>query len=651
MIKITAIAPYKEFADQFYDVFKDHNEYVHKREYEHEDYELEVIQAVGPDQIESLELNADVLVARGITAYYLRNMDYYIPIVEIPVAGNDLINCLYEMKNLYDCKEVAVIGTSNMIMGAESLSRIFDINVRTFILNDRDYPNFINDAVDAAVREGINAIIGGVRTIEYARKLGLNALLIKSGRESMWHAISEAKRIAYISRREQEKAQRFKTILDYAYEGVIAIDQKRIVSVMNSASEKILGLNRQSIIGKSLDNFTAKSKLRDILVSDKEYINEIIKHNDTQLAINKVNIALKGDNIGSVVTFQNATQIQEMEGKIREKIYTRGHVARHTFEDIIGESKRIKDVIRTAKKFSLVDSNVLITGETGTGKELFAQSIHNYSPRKDRPFVAVNCAALPENLLESELFGYVEGAFTGAAKGGKLGLFELAHRGTIFLDEISEISPKLQGRLLRVIQEKEIMRIGHDRVIPVDVRIISATNKDLYDLAQKGDFREDLYYRLDVLKLRLPSLDERKEDIPQLLDYFIKLYGLQFRKENIMITHKAKEILKGRIWKGNIRELRNICERLVVLSNFNVIDERDIERVLSDCYNIEKHPVHEEGHRTVENQSYIHEVKEFEKEKIKEVLARVGNNKVKAAQELGISRTTLWRRMKELGVR
>lgn len=240
-----------------------------------------------------------------------------------------------------------------------------------------------------------------------------------------------------------------------------------------------------------------------------------------------------------MVAFQDVTRIQEMEGKFYRKIHLRGHVAKYTFDDILFQSSEIKRTIETAQRYSEVDSNILIIGETGTGKEIFAQSIHNHSNRKNNPFVAINCAALPENLLESELFGYAEGAFTGAMKGGKQGFFELAHRGTIFLDEIGEISPKMQSRSLRVLQEREIMRIGDDKVIPVDVRILSATNKDLMQMVKSNDFREDLYYRLSVLDLVLPPLRERREDIPLLVNAFIQK-GLSDQKQ-IKITDLCKE--------------------------------------------------------------------------------------------------------------
>lgn len=244
-----------------------------------------------------------------------------------------------------------------------------------------------------------------------------------------------------------------------------------------------------------------------------------------------------------------------------EKKYLRGHIAKHYFDDIIHESEVVKRTIDIAKSYSDVDSNILIIGETGTGKEMYSQSIHNHSSRKNKPFVAINCAALPESLLESELFGYAEGAFTGAMKGGKQGIFELAHQGTLFLDEIGEISPSLQSRLLRVLQEREVMRIGDDKVIPVDVRIIAATNKNLLEMVKNNEFREDLYYRLSVLDLHLPSLREYKDDIPLLVHHFVRSFT---KNEPVQITDEAMERLKQEQWEGNIRQLQNFCELMLV---------------------------------------------------------------------------------------
>lgn len=318
-----------------------------------------------------------------------------------------------------------------------------------------------------------------------------------------------------------------------------------------------------------------------------------------------------------------------------------GHIARYSFDNIIGKSESIQECKRIAKEYSVVNSNILIIGGTGTGKEMFAQSIHNTSKRSKGPFVAVNCAAIPDNLLESELFGYVGGAFTGASKGGKMGFFELAHKGTIFLDEISEITLSLQGRLLRVIQEKEVVRIGDDKVTPIDVRIVAASNRNLQKITDSGDFRQDLYYRLDVLQLNLPCLNERSEDILLLAKHFIERFKLLFAKEEMSVTDSAYAVLKSLEWKGNIRQLANICERLVVINQSGVINGEDVVR-LTGKQSAEK----DEG----TDDTFESKIMSMERSEIIEKLHRCSGNKNKAAQALGMSRATLYRRLKKLRI-
>jgi transcriptional regulator with PAS, ATPase and Fis domain len=290
-----------------------------------------------------------------------------------------------------------------------------------------------------------------------------------------------------------------------------------------------------------------------------------------------------------------------------------------------------------------VHANILIVGETGTGKELFAQSIHNASSRREGPFVAINCAALPESLLESELFGYVEGAFTGASKGGKAGLFELAHRGTIFLDEISEISPFLQGRMLRVLEEREIMRIGHDQVIPVDIRIISAANRDLHELVEQGQFRKDLLYRLDVLQLDIPPVRDRGNDIRMLIEHWFSRFELQLYGRTRPIGDECWPYLQSQKWEGNVRQLRNFCERLTVIAQ-------------SECIHLEEAVQAYGEHRALQKVTRIEkedpweEVHAKERATILECLEKCHRNRSEAARLLGIDRSTLWRKMKKLNI-
>lgn len=311
-----------------------------------------------------------------------------------------------------------------------------------------------------------------------------------------------------------------------------------------------------------------------------------------------------------------------------------------TLDNIIGKSEIIENTKQKALIASKSNSTVLITGESGTGKELFARAIHNHSDRTDYPFVTINCAAIPDNLLESELFGYEEGAFTGAKKGGKLGKFELAHKGTIFLDEIGDMSIHLQGKLLRVLQERELDKIGGKSNISIDVRVIAATNKNLEDLVKKGQFREDLYYRLKVIPINLPALRERKSDISLLIDYMIKEYAHKLNKDVIGIEDDASKTLIDYTWPGNVRELQNIIEYSINMSTSSLLTLETIPNNIKSTY------YDEELHKEEE----IKTLEYLEREEIKKALNKYKDykkDKELVANALGISRATLYRKLEK----
>ena len=350
-------------------------------------------------------------------------------------------------------------------------------------------------------------------------------------------------------------------------------------------------------------------------------------------------ITVDKENLGVLVTLRNVDAIRETEQKIRKELSKKGLVAHYRFGNILCENRVMKTLIANACKYSQVDSSVLIIGETGTGKELFAQSIHNASRRSSHPFVAVNCAALPEQLLESELFGYTEGSFSGAAKGGRIGLFELAHKGTIFLDEIGEMPLSLQAKILRVLQEREIRKIGGDTVIPIDVRIISATNLDIKDRVRNAQFRQDLYYRIDLLDIKIPPLRERPEDIELLFRHFVTRYAVESGKPVPKIDPEVIPILKNYAWLGNIRELRNFSERMVILNETGLIDRAAVNAFYAlDGESVLRETRGEEA-----------EEPDLKRERDEALLRRFVDSGMKYgdfAKTLGMSRTTLWRRLK-----
>ena len=359
--------------------------------------------------------------------------------------------------------------------------------------------------------------------------------------------------------------------------------------------------------------------------------------------INSAPMIREGQRLGTLVTFQAAQSITNAENRLRDRLRVSGYVARYHFKDILGDSIAIREAIRQAQRFARVDSNILLMGETGTGKELFAQSIHNESERASGPFVAVNCAAIPENLMESELFGYESGAFTGASKTGKIGLFEAAHEGTLFLDEVSEIPLTLQSRLLRVIQEREVRRIGGNRVVHVNVRIICATNRNLLEMIDQGRFREDLYYRLKVLSVQLPPLREREGDMALIMQHYLTYYAHKFGKKQIRLSLQAADRIAAYAWPGNIREIRNISEQLAVLCENDTINVTDVEAVL---------PMMGRGGKQlalVAVNGGDSSLSQLNKQQIIDVLAHSASRK-EAAKILGISKSTLWRKCKEFGL-
>jgi len=332
----------------------------------------------------------------------------------------------------------------------------------------------------------------------------------------------------------------------------------------------------------------------------------------------------------------------EQDKLLKEVVYLRSQREEIRFENIVGKSKKIKEIYEIIEKVAKNDATILISGESGTGKELIARAIHFNSPRRQKPFIPINCAGIPENLLESELFGHEKGAFTDAAS-QKLGMFELANEGTLFLDEISGLKVDVQANLLRALEEKEIRRLGGTRIIRVDVRIISATNIDLKQAVQEGKFRKDLYYRLNVVPIYLAPLRERREDVPLLIDHFLERYNQIFRKKIEGLTKEAVECLVNYNWPGNIRELKNVIERLVALKEEGVVTAKDLPFDIFIKSSIGNSFQGEGGLKEAN--------KDFQRQYIEIILERVGGNKAKAARILGIHRNALFNKMKSLGLK
>lgn len=379
------------------------------------------------------------------------------------------------------------------------------------------------------------------------------------------------KEMIRLNKYHSEINKMLKATFEVTNDGIVALDMSGDIFFCNNKFVDLLGYKNGQLISKNISEIIKDKNIIDIMLDLKHRNSEIINVNNRELMLNKT-LLYQGEHLrGHVVGIQEVVHIQNLEKEVRKRLVSKGYVAKYDFEDLIGNSEKLQNKITVSKKIARSDLTVLIQGEDGTGKEIFANGIHKASKRKNEPFVAVNMAALTESLAESELFGYEEGSFTGASKGGKPGFFEQADKGTIFIDEIGDTSPKIQMSLLRVLQEKNIMRVGGSRIIPIDVRVIAATNKDLYDLVLNGKFRKDLYYRLKVLHFRVPSLKERIEDIPSLSEYFFN--KLNSKKK---LSDEVIELFKRYPWPGNIRELENLIYYLDSIVERQIVTVKDL---------------------------------------------------------------------------
>ena len=575
----------------------------------------------------------EIIITRGGTASGIKEALPDMIVVDIPITGFDILRTV-DTARKYGTR-IGVVAFPSMVIGVDCLGPILGVELRHYLLRNEFEAE---SCVLQAFRDGVDVVIGGVITGQAARKHGVPCVLIHSGSEGILQSALEAKRIFEARLMEKLKGTLFRTVLDYSYEGVVSIDREERVVIFNPVASRITGITGTDALGKPISQVLPTLNLNRLLHTGRDELGQIIELHGTQILCNKIPILVNEKIAGAVATFQDTGKIQQWEAAIRKKIYAGGHTATFTFSDVIGASRAIRDAVAVAKEFAVTDSSVLITGETGTGKEVFAQSIHNASKRAQKPFVAINCAALPAQILESELFGYVGGAFTGANQKGKSGLLEIAHGGTLFMDEIAEMDYAIQSKLLRVIQEKKVMRLGSDRVLPVDVRIIAATNKNLKQRVSERQFRADLYYRLNVLRLRLPPLRERREDIEQ----FARIMLQRFEKDPARPLQWKPESIDRLIqyeWPGNIRELQNTVERVVAVCRQDFITPALVTRMMRD----------DDADEAI-GPAPIMPVAGSANE-IRQALEKTRGRQLEAAKLLGISRSTLWRRMKVLGLR
>ncbi len=582
----------------------------------------------------------DVIVGAGSNGAYLRR-HLSIPVVLVKVSGFDVLWALTKAREISE--RIAIVTFETIDEELRQFKRLFKLDIE-----QRSYKTIedIRECVRDLASRGVEVIVGPGMVTDLAEQAGLAGVFLytqNSVREALEHTIEMAR----LARIEEARRDRLNTILLSLEEGVVAVDMKERVQILNPSMEKLIGVSSDQLLGRPLSEIAPGLSLQRTLQSGASELEDVQEIGNRTIVTNRIPIKEQGVQTGAVLTYHDSTAIQRVERNIRSRSRPRHFLAKYKLSHLLGNSQDLKRARLLARKYAKTDATVLVTGESGTGKELLAQGIHKESRRRHHRFVAINCAAVPESLLESELFGYEEGAFSGSRRGGKAGLFEAAHTGTIFLDEIGDMPIALQTRLLRVLQEKEVLRLGSNEPTPVDVRVIAATNKNLIECIGEGKFRQDLYYRLNILTVQLSPLRQRPEDLYTLCAHLMTKALHRHRSDRSMepLLMVLLPHFKGYNWPGNVRELENIIERVVVfysdLEPDQEVDITQLSTIIPEIFentatsiSIKREP---NSLRSVSRASEISH--------ILRTIEECGGNQAEACRRLGIGRTTLWRKL------
>ncbi len=588
--------------------------------------DIPVIEAYDYKAIEELRKypSCRIVISRGGTSNFLKGVKG-LTVVDLTASYFDIQKSVNELVKK-GCNNIAVISQDNVIGLTSAEFAIKDVNVSLHPCTNTEE---IINTVNTCVRNGADGIVGCAVAVETAKEHDIRVAPVETDFFTIKKGILNALELEANLEDHDRMIERIESVLDNIEEGIIIFDAENTPIVYNDCATRLM---RPEPLNKWYQ------KLFVHLKNTTDSTN-LVTLNQNRILIRVINLK-KSNESEKVVILTDSSAIEETAKTIKISAYEKGLVARRTFKDIKYASQIMSETVALAKRFSDSDSTVMLFGETGVGKEGFAQSIHNSSPRANKPFVSVNCASLPQGLVASELFGYAEGAFTGARRNGKKGLFELAQGGTIFLDEITEIPLEVQSQFLRVIQEREVMRVGDDHIIPLDIRIICASNKQILPLCEEGKFRFDLYYRLNVLSLAIPALRERGDDVIVLFANFFCEF-LHQKVEDLHLEENIKNLLKDYSWPGNVRELRNVAEALSFYGNSFTL--QDLKKLIQRDF------IHKETSNTqipllredltlneLEKQYYTYMLK---KHSLKEICLLAG-----------ISRTSLWRKLKSLNL-
>lgn len=589
-------------------------------------------------RLPEIQERAEVFVASGSNRIQLMKLVHDTPVVQIWVGYQNYFHLIAGLIRNQEHRRIGIVTYQEpLTYSFRDAEELLGIEIVNIVWDTRS--GLTADILDS----GCTAIIGNSFACETANRLGIPNRLVYPGVEVIQKALLEAKDMAEHLRREKKEMLYYEAVIGESPNGIISIDHKGVITNYNPSAERYLGVSAGNAKGQPVSRIFPELDLEGTFRQTNRVNDEVVLYRNRQLHLRKILMKEgKGTDAAATALITDLSDFRKSEFSFlvqqRATMAKSGFVSKYCFDDIVGSCPPLQEAVEHAKIYAKTDYNVLIYGETGTGKELMAQSVCSASERANQSFVAVNCGAIPDNLLESELFGYKEGAFTGSAKGGKRGLFELANGGTIFLDEISSISPSMQVKLLRVLQEREIMRVGDDRLIPVDVRVISASNRSYDEMIADG-FRRDLLFRLNELEVTLPPLRERGADVVELFRTFLRQMpdGKELDKA---LSQQSLELLECYSWPGNIRELHNVCARFSVLAA--VSRSANTAKVLRDCIG-DRRLVGD----VMQRYHYSPAEKNLTAAMFRELTQTLKFNKEQISELLGISRTTLWRMEKE----
>ncbi len=590
---------------------------------------------------ELVRLGVEGVAATPATAEMLSGR-FEIPVVAIYPSALDLLRALQQAAEVgARCGVSLYRGRPE---GVEELGRAAGLKEirKVSYADDQD----LRHGLERAIEAGVEVLVGGATTQAVAELAGRRSVMIAYGEEGLTATLDAVRALVRLRRAERQKAEELRAVLELSQDGVVVVDDRGAVVLCNEAATSILGIDRETALGRHLAALIPELGLGDVLKSGHPELDRIVTVNGIRVVASCVPIQSGRGSEGVAISLKELARIQSIEDRVRKETASRrGFVARFGLDDVVANSLRMRMVVAKARRYAETDSTILIRGESGTGKELLAQGIHRASPRRDHPFVAVNCQALPDSLLESELFGYEEGAFTGARRGGKPGLFEMAHGGTVFLDEVAGISLNVQARLLRVLQTHETMRVGGDRVVSVDVRVIAASNQSLAELVRAGQFRVDLLYRLNVLLLELPPLRERVDDLPELVARLLERFCGRYRRPQVELSVRLMRGLAEYSWPGNVRQLENILERHVLLQGSQPMTDDEVLGELQKELIVKLTGGRDDATGGDAAEPLGRQLARLERQIIFRTLEASGFDRREAARRLGISLRTFWRKL------